>query len=311
MNIFGIYKIYEDGKEIACQKNTITKFGKRFLTEYLAGIQSFNGKAIAIGSGSSASTVDDTQLDFEFYRSPVNFGSINIDTSGSTTTYSVVYKTTLPSDIAGIITETGLYPSEKVSYTQFDSKFISTFEDNLAWTNSAGNSATLLYTPTPGVGTAWMQLTNTNNQGEYYAPVDFNMSGYSVNDTLTLAFNQQDTNLNYVYVRFYSSSSDYYEARFLGNGSTGYKVLTLSLGSIYNSLNGSNTTVDLYSINKIIVGVTASSGTTSVLLDGLRINDTDTFDPIHGLISRAKLTTPITKSLGKQIDIEYQLGVNF
>ena len=79
--IKGEYIFYQDGKEIGRSQNTITKFGKRFLTSYLAGNVSFGNKDIAIGIGSTASADTDTRLGFEFYRVPVSFGSVDIVTT--------------------------------------------------------------------------------------------------------------------------------------------------------------------------------------------------------------------------------------
>jgi hypothetical protein len=62
------------------------------------------------------------------------------------------------------------------------------------------------------------------------------------------------------------------------------------------------------------VEVTAnSSGTTAVYFDGLRINDEDTFDPTYGMISRSVLTGGdiITKTSGRQVDVEYKLQLGF
>ena len=58
----------------------ITKFGKRFLTSYIAGVSDFNGKDIALGIGSTAvnASGNDTRLEFEFYRLPVSLGSFDI-----------------------------------------------------------------------------------------------------------------------------------------------------------------------------------------------------------------------------------------
>ena len=91
----------------------ITKFGKRFITSYLANGLNFNQKDIAIGIGSTAATVNDTDLEFEFYRTGVSLGSIDIQTNTSTgqTTYAVVYKATLPTDAEGIISEIGIFLS--------------------------------------------------------------------------------------------------------------------------------------------------------------------------------------------------------
>ena len=81
VNVFGEYVFYEDNKEIFRSKNLLTKFGKRYLTQYLAGQSSASLKDIALGIGSVAATDNDTQLGFEFYKSPVSMNSIDIQTS--------------------------------------------------------------------------------------------------------------------------------------------------------------------------------------------------------------------------------------
>ena len=88
----------------------------------------------------------------------------------------------------------------------------------------------------------------------------------------------------------------------------GNKTLAELFSSSYKS--GSP---DSSSINKILVGVKSKTiAGTTVYMDGLKINDEDSFDPIYGLISRAVLNAPgINKVSGKQIDIEYKLGINF
>ena len=103
VSLVGEYTIYEDGQEVCRNKNLITKFGKRYITQYLAGQSNTNLRDIAIGIGSTAATVNDTQLGFEFYRSPVSVSSIDIQTSSSTglSTYGVIYKTTIPVDVVG------------------------------------------------------------------------------------------------------------------------------------------------------------------------------------------------------------------
>ena len=108
----------------------ITKFGKRFITSYLANGLNFSKKDIAIGIGSTAASVNDTDLEFEFYRSGVFLGSSDIQTNTGTgvTTYSVVYKTTLPTDVEGVIYEMGLFPSVDIKNTDYSSNYISSFE---------------------------------------------------------------------------------------------------------------------------------------------------------------------------------------
>jgi hypothetical protein len=314
MHITGEYVFYENGKEICRNSNLLTKFGKRFLTSYLAGAVSFNNKDIAIGIGNATATVNDTQLSFEFYRSAVNLGSIDIQTNAQTgvSTYAVVYKTTIPTDIVGTINEVGLFPTETEGNSDFSSRFISTFENNLSWLDDAGAPATTVSSPSPRIGNTWFSLSaNANNSKQYNLSTNFNLLGYSQNDSLTLAFKQQDTNLDYVYVRFYSSSSDYYEIRYSGDSSLLNKIIPLQLSSLYSS--GFNSgTPDKESIIKISVGAKAkSSGSTTVLLDGLRINDEDSFNTYSSIISRSVLTNPIVKSYGREIDVEYRIGLSF
>lgn len=325
MEIKGSYTFYQDGAEIANSNNILTKFGKRFLTNYLAGSTSFNSKNIVIGIGNTSATVNDNRLEFEFYSSPVDISSPNIETDPITgiTTYSVIYKTSLPNDVVGVIKEVGLFPAQSSTKTDYSDRYVSSFENSLPWTDSSGNNPTLVTSPTPRLGSYLFQVTapavtspSTYSTKEYSFNTDFNLSGYSIYDSLTLAFRQADINLDYIYLRFYSGTADYFEARIVGDASitspqTPDKIKSLTLSNLFNSTYKSGSP-DSTSINKILVGVKSKtiSGTT-VYMDGLKINDEDSFDPTYGLISRSVLADPITKSSGSQMDVEYKLGLSF
>jgi len=314
INVFGEYIFYEDNKEIYRSKNLLTKFGKRYLTQYLAGQSNSSLKDIAIGISPVAATVNDTQLGFEFYKSPVTMNSIDIQTDSTTgvSTYGVIHKTTLPVDVTGIINEVGLFPSVSLSSTDYASNSISTFEDNQSWTDSTGDFATVVTTPLPKIGTYYLSIgSTTSSSKEFFYNFNLDISGYSALDSLTLAYRQTDLNLDYVFVRTYDSNNNYYEIRYPGDLSVGDKIKSLTLNSLYSSGYGSGSP-DQTSIVKISVGVKAkSTGATSVLFDGLRINDEDSFRTDYGMISRSVLANPITKSLGKQMIIEYRIGLNF
>ena len=314
INMFGEYVFYEDNKEIYRSKNLLTKFGKRYLTQYLAGQSTNTLKDIALGVGSTAATVNDTQLGFEFYKSAVTMNSIDIQTSSSTgiSTYGVVHKTTIPVDVAGIINEVGLFPNVILGSTDYASNSISTFENNQNWTDSAGAYPSSVTTPFPKIGTSYLSIGAASSQSkEYFYNFDLDVSGYSALDSLTLAYYQSDTNLDYVFVRMYDSNNNYYEIRYTGELSVGYKIKSLTLNNLYSSGFGVGTP-DQTSIVKISCGVKAkSSGATVALFDGMRINDEDSFRTDYGMISRSVLTNPITKSLGKQMVIEYRIGLSF
>ncbi len=314
VSLVGEYTIYEDGQEVCRNKNLITKFGKRYITQYLAGQSNTNLRDIAIGIGSTAATVNDTQLGFEFYRSPVSVSSIDIQTSSSTglSTYGVIYKTTIPVDVVGVINELGIFPSVSLSSTDYASNSISTFENNQSWTDSSGDYPSVLTTPTPRIGTYYLSMGATaSSSKEYFNNFNIDVSGYSALDSLTIAYRQSDLNLDYVFIRMYDSNNNYYEIRYAGDVSTGDKIKSLTLNNLYSSGYGSGSP-DQTSIVKIGVGVKAkSTGSTTVLFDGLRINDEDAFRTDYGLISRSVLSTPIVKTLGKQMVIEYRIGLSF
>ena len=314
MNVNGEYVFYEDGKEVGRNKNLITKFGKRYLTQYLAGQSNTNLKDVAMGIGSTAASVNDTQLGFEFYRSPVTMSSIDIQTNSTTgvSSYGVVHKTTIPVDVVGVISEIGIFPTVSLSSTDYASNSISTFEDNQSWADSSGAFPSVLTTPTPKIGTYYLSMgAAASGTKQYFNNFNIDISGYSALDSLTIAYRQVDLNLDYVFVRMYDSNNSYYEIRYAGDVSTGNKIKSLTLNNLYSSGYGSGAP-DQTSIVKIGVGVKAkSSGATAVLFDGLRINDEDAFRTDYGLISRSVLSTPIVKTLGKQMVIEYRIGLSF
>lgn len=294
----------------------ITKFGKRFITNVLAGNISFANRELAFGIGSTTATAGDTRLEFEFYRMPVSFGSIDIqETSPGSNTYNyyVIYKGTLPQDVSGEIKEIALYPGTRTSLNNFDNKFIADFEDNTVWFDSSNFNPPLVTTPSPKIGSSMIDVTATSNSTkEYKARVNaFDMSGYSVNDSITLAYYKNDNNLSNIKVRFYSSTTAYYEATVVSSPSsgTGHRISSVTLN---NMLSNPVNSPDASNISEISIIVTATSGGNStVYFDGLRINDEDTFDPSYGVIARSVLGTTLSKVAGRPTDIEYKMELTF
>ena len=296
----------------------ITKFGKRFLTDYIAGNSTFNTKDIALGIGSTSATENDTRLEFEFYRLPVSLGSINIEDDGvGGFTYSAIYKTTIPQDISGVISEIGLYPGQRASTNSYDSKFITSFENNYTWLDSSNNSPQLKANNTTDpflskIGEHMVQFDVAQSTSKEYinSIVNIDLSGYSVNDSITIAYKKKDNNVTKIRVKLYSSDTQYYYGDFTPASGTGDKIQSISMSSVFSNI--SSTAPDPTNITKIGIEVTAGSGGAStVYFDGLRINDEDTFDPSYGLISRSILTTPLQKPSGRPVDIEYKLQLEF
>ena len=301
----------------------ITRFGKRFLTNYLAGNADFGQKELAFGIGSTAASADNTRLNFEFYRVPVTIGSIDITNTGTNESpvyvYKAVYQATIPQDVAGVISEIALYPASRTSRNNFDSNFITQFDNNLLWTDADGFNPLLQLNTSQlvskiGENMVYVQ-TPLSTVKEYTTPLgSLDLSGYSVNDSIAIAYKKADNNVSKIRLKFYSSTTQYCYVDFTPEamGATPDKIQSTTLNNLFS--NTSATPPDFKNIIKLGVEVTAnSSGTTTVYFDGIRINDEDTFDANYGMISRSVLTggNIVTKTSGRQVDIEYKLQLGF
>jgi hypothetical protein len=305
----------------------ITKFGKRFLVSYLAGNADFTSKELALGIGNTApnSKGNDTKLAFEFYRVPITLGSIDISQTGTDVdgdpvfSYIAIFQGTIPQDVAGVISEVGLYPSGRASQVKYDSKFITSFENNILWEDANGYNPGLrvnsdTFTSKIGENMVFFQSPASTSK-EYTVALDnFDLSGYSIKDSLSLAYKKEDNNVSKIRVKFYSSATQYCYVDFTpeATGSTPDKIQSISLESLFS--NTSVTPPDFSNLTKLGIEITANSGgTTTLYFDGLRINDEDTFDPSYGLISRSVLSGVdiIYKTSGRQVDIEYKMQLGF
>ena len=216
------------------------------------------------------------------------FGSSDIQTVEGVSTYSVIFKTSIPQDVEGHINEIGLYPSTRSSINNFDSKFLTDFSNYLDWTDEDLFKADYS-TNNPRIGNNLIVMQSDGSaSNEYFyniSPID--LSGYSVNDTLTLAYNKLDAGLSSIKIKFYSSNTQYFEYQISAPSSLG-NTITSNIPMSLIFAGTSNPAPDKSSINKIGITITPSgSATTYVGFDGLRINDEDTFDPFFGLISRS------------------------
>ena len=283
----------------------ITKFGKRFLTNFIAGNTSFSSKEIAIGIATNTEyTLSDTnsRLGFEFYRVPARIGGIDIDASVSPVKYTVIYSATIPTNIAGKINEIGLYPGSRTSINYFDSKFITDFELPFEWSPTP-----LIDQSNYRIGDSSLIFTSDGTSPrEYTLPVSaFDLSEYNPLDSFSFSYKANDAFLSSIKIRFYSSNSDYYEIIYTGH-SVGYNIKNKN----FSDLNATGSP-KLDNINSIGITIVPTTSEASVSVDGLRINDEDTFDPVYGLIARSILPTEIVKVLGRESQIEFKLDLSF
>lgn len=283
----------------------ITKFGKRFISNFVAGNSSFAAKEMALGIATQVEyPVSDTnsRLGFEFYRIPIRQGGIDIDSSVSPVKYTVIYSATIPTNIAGKINEIGIYSGESYSRNLYGSKFISNFELPYEWSPEPAldqsdyrvGDSSLLFTSN---GTAPREYTYLLNS--------MDVSGYNPSDTLSFSYKVNNANLSSLKVRLYSSDNDYLQFTFTGH-SVGYNIKNLNM-----SAGVSTGTFNPQSVVKLGIVVTPTSAQASVSMDGLRINDEDTFDPEYGLIARSILDSTLVKVIGREASIEFKLDLSF
>ena len=283
----------------------ITKFGKRFLANFVAGNSAFASKEMALGIATSTEyALSDTnsRLGFEFYRVPIRQGGIDIDTSVSPAKYTVIYSATIPTNIAGKINEIGIYSGQSYSKNLYESKFISNFELPYKWspepaldqTDYRVGDSSLIFTSNAAVAKEYT-----------YDLGDIDVSGYNPSDTLSFSYKVNDANLSSLKVRLYSSDTDYLQFTFTGH-SLGYNIKNLNM-----SAGVSTGTFNPQSVVKLGIVVTPTTAQTSVSMDGLRINDEDTFDPEYGLIARSMLDSTLIKVIGREAAIEFKLDLSF
>lgn len=275
------------------------------MANFVSGNSQFASKEMALGIATNAEyPLSDTnsRLGFEFYRVPIRAGGIDIDASVTPTKYTVIYSATIPTNIAGKINEIGIYSGESYSKNLYESKFISNFELPYEWspeptldqTDYRVGDSSLIFTSN---GTAAREYT--------YALNSMDVSGYNPSDTLSFSYKVNDANLSSLKVRLYSSNTDYLEFTFTGH-SVGNNIKSVNM-----STGVSTGTFNPQSVVKLGIVVTPTSAQTSVSMDGLRINDEDTFDPEYGLIARSILNSTMIKVIGREAAIEFKLDLSF
>lgn len=275
------------------------------MANFVSGNSQFASKEMALGIATNAEyPLSDTnsRLGFEFYRVPIRAGGIDIDSSVTPTKYTVIYSATIPTNIAGKINEIGIYSGESYSKNLYESKFISNFELPYEWspeptldqTDYRVGDSSLIFTSN---GTAAREYT--------YALNSMDVSGYNPSDTLSFSYKVNDANLSSLKVRLYSSNTDYLEFTFTGH-SVGNNIKSVNM-----STGVSTGTFNPQSVVKLGIVVTPTSAQTSVSMDGLRINDEDTFDPEYGLIARSILNSTMIKVIGREAAIEFKLDLSF
>ena len=295
--ITGYYVVKDGDKEISRSNNVVTTIGKRHILNYLADKISDRSRSIGVGIGSSTAIQADYKLEFEINKYKVYTSTIDYANN------TIIMKAQLPLQLAATISELALFPGAS-SERSADSRVITFFNNDATWTNGLYISEST----NSKINNTSFQVTSSNGTAVVATSTDipFDISGYSTDDSISLAFKQSDANLQRIVIKLYSSDTDYYSYTINGTASVGHRIVEVPLVDFLANPVGDPKD----SISKISIEVKANTSTTSVVdFDGIRINDNDTYVQETGAISRAALSVPIIKEFGRILDLEYRLVI--
>ena len=307
MSIKGIYKFYQDGKLIGESENSLTTTGRILAIKTLMGAIPNFGSSLSVGVDGTANVVPggtvlatNTRLGFKVSSTPVISSNLGLSNSKD----ALVFKGRLEDPYAYSIYEVGLFSSPlSGGATTHKSETLLSFEgsDNLSQTNNsalptAGGSG-LITTGNFRIGDTALLIksTETVKCNNSFA----GLNTFNPTDYINVAYHATtDADLE---IKFYSGTATN-TYTFSYTGAAAYRVVSalISSGTATSGFDWSNITEIRFS---------ATSG--DITLDGIRFESADNLDTNNGLVSRTALSTPITKSAGIPIDIEYYMRVDF
>lgn len=296
----GVYRFYQDGQLLATSENIITAAGRRAILHYLAGRGGSVGSSLALGTGSTPATLNDTRLTFEVDRATIDVISALYNDN------YLVFKATIPQTSEYTIYEAGLFnlPSNNLSASL--GRLVTAFDATLeTWSNGSytttvnarlGNSALRLQPAASGTIETVLQ-----------SPSDF--SSFSVDDNFTIAFYKNSSNASSLILKFRDANGNTFsQTKSISALANGYHIIAFRVGDF----TASSTDISWGQITEISISHSATSaGASDIYLDGMRIEDDDFNNPEYALTSRTVLATPVVKSAVSPMDIEYAMELNF
>ena len=230
------------------------------------------GTHIAVGVGSGAPTVGDTDLEFEVYRSEIRIRSYDPETQ------RVVLAATVPNDIELIISEVALLTTPSESGTI---GMLTSFADDLAaWTGGTVETDNMRVSSsglTVALGTASMNSGRFND-----------MANIQQSDYIDVAYFGAGGNVE---IKLKNTDTDYYTFSFPVQA--GYNIYSVPVYDL--------TATGTPMLNSVVGMDITHSGTGSVTMDAVRVRS-EIGD--ETLVLRQVLTEPFHKIEGMPLDIE-------
>lgn len=271
----------------------ITTNGETHVLRFFAGIAGTIGSQIVLGTGTKAEAKSDFRLDFEAIR--VDVSAIGIDADNK----RIIFKGIIPSEVTGTFYESGLISEPPTTSPEEAGRILADFNEAELWTGGEFQT-----TGRSGGNSYRLDAVASGNSTALFGDVAFDLSKYSDSDEFNIAFTNNSANTSSVVVRVGSDSSNYLSYK-IDNPAQGYVVASWKKSEM--SQTGSP---DLTNATYLAVVLNAKvGGAAQVDVDGLRIEDADTLDTQSVLVARKVLESPVTKTAGVELEIEYSLGL--
>ena len=289
--MIGKYTFKENGVIVGESYNLITTAGRKAIIDYMAGYTARLAGGLVVGIGTLAATLSDKTLQFEVGRCPVDLSAADYANN------AVVFKGQLPAELECTIYEVGA-KTLPTSSAMYDSQLLLDF--NSSDTFSAGTLSPTNSRLGQALNITAAASTTTTS---VISNIFYDLSGYGPSDQFTLIYRANNAFVSNLTMRFKTDSSNYYAVSFGAPTSGTYAIISFN-----KSVPVANGSPDWGNITSVEFSVTATSGgTASIDIDGLRVEDRDSNREEDVLVSRSVLGTPVTKTIGIPLDIEYAI----
>lgn len=278
----------------------ITAEGMNHIKRYLAGWTPSIALSMAFGVGTAAPTSSDKELQFEVGRSDIELVSYDFVQN------KLVFKASLDEEFDATIHEVGLYSLESNMISgEYGSRMISSFDSETEEWFQGANPATYVTTNTRiGEDSVFLNPAANGSVSVTQEDTVLDLSGYSAADQLSFAFYSDNTHASSIRYRFKTDASNYYDFT-ITSVPSGFSIVRRNKGTA--TVTG---TPSWENITSMEVTVSAkATGTASVNLEGIRIEDMDTISPDYVLVARVVLAVPFDKVSGRIQEVEFPLGV--
>lgn len=274
----------------------ITTEGKLHIKRYLAGIVPSISNSIHFGIGGKAEAVGDITLHFEVESSDITVISYDF------TNDKLVFKASIPTTLAGKVYEAALFAGPPRS----GSKLLTTFDSDTETWVTGGGAPTFDSTNTR-IGIDSLRLTQalSTTSTSVMGDIAFDLSNNAGSDKFVIAFNNTNTNLNTLVVRFKTDVSNYYTLT-ITNPASGYVIAEVLKSAA--TVTGSPSWASITSIE--IAANSKAAGSSTVDLDAIRIEGISYIEPGSVMVSRELQASPFTKTSGKVQEMEFSLDVS-